>query len=208
MHTPSLNRGLSLKARLYFIILLLGALPVAGAVISLLALQKGWNNHSDLDRATRGAVQLERINSLVYAIVMESRGIYMSADWIAAAPFAKRMLTGLDEIQGVSVSWQKAALSSQRESALDLTRRLTQFIEFRRELVRLAREETTAAARLYGDNDSNRSVRTALNDSLSMLARVYEAEIASARDRVRSDDQRLRVARLSLAGVAVLGSGY
>ena len=45
---------------------------------------------------------------------------------------------------------------------------------------RLGKDESTAAARAFGDNDANRTVRSALNDSLNALARAYEEEIGQA----------------------------
>ena len=68
----------------------------------------------------------------------------------------------------------------------ELSRRIDQFVRFRTELVRLGKDESTAAARAFGDNDANRTVRSALNDSLNALARAYEEEIGQARRADRS----------------------
>ncbi len=138
--------------------------------------------------ALRGTIHLERINGLVYAVVMELRGIYMSADWKAAEPFARKLTSGLAELQATARDWKTNAIAAQRSNVEELSKRIDEFVRFRTELVRLGREESTAAARAFGDNDANRNVRTALNDSLSALARAYEQEIGRARSQIHAKD--------------------
>ncbi len=72
--------GYSLKTRLYTIIGFLGLLPVLGVIFAFVTMSNATRDNAALDRAARGTIHLERINGLVYAVVMESRGIYMSAD--------------------------------------------------------------------------------------------------------------------------------
>src|SRR5689334_6837715 len=91
--------GHSLRARLYSIIGFLGLLPLIGAALVFNAFQTAQRDHAELDRAARGTIHLEHINALVYAIVMESRGIYMSPDWKTAEPFATKLNSDLSELQ-------------------------------------------------------------------------------------------------------------
>jgi len=160
-----------------------------------------------LDRAARGTIHLERVNGLVYAVVMESRGIYMSAEWRAAEPFAKNLIRQLGELQDVAKAWKADAIASQQSSIEELSERIDQFVRFRTELVRLGREENTAAARAFGDNDANRTVRSALNDSLRGVAHAYEQEIGRARSQVQADEHDLLVILLALAGLGALALG-
>ncbi len=65
----------------------------------------------------------------------------------------------------------RAEIRPQDEKLFDnAAKSVEQFIAFRTELVRLAREDTLPAARAFGDNDANRSVRTALSKNLTNLA--------------------------------------
>ena len=193
----------SLKTRLYSIIAFLGLLPVLGVALALVAVELSRYDDAALDRAARGTINLERVNGLVYAVVMESRGIYMSADWTAAEPFAKNLTRQLGELQDVARAWKSDAITSQQSNIEDLAERIDQFVRFRTELVRLGKEESTAAARAFGDNDANRSVRTALNNSLHTVAHAYEQEIARARGKVEADE---RYFLAILLAVAVLGA--
>ena len=47
------------------------------------------------------------------------------------------------------------------------------FQEFRRELVRRGTEISPASGREWGDNDANRTVRTALTNDLDKLGQLY-----------------------------------
>ncbi len=52
-------------------------------------------------------------------------------------------------------------------------KRIEQFVDFRKELVRRGVEINAAAGREWGDNDANRTVRSALNKDLEALSKVY-----------------------------------
>ena len=194
-----------LKTRLYSIIAFLGLLPMLGAALALVAMGIGGRDDAALDRSARGTIHLERVNGLVYAVVMESRGIYMSADWRAAEPFGRNLVRQLGELRDVARAWKADAIGSQQSNIDELAARIDQFVRFRTELVRLGKEESTAAARVFGDNDANRSVRTALNESLHAVAHAYEMEIGRARSQVEADQRTLLAILLTLAVLGALG---
>lgn len=194
----------SLKFRLYTVFVFLGLLPVAGVVLAFTAFQSGRVDDAALDRVSRGTIHLERINGLVYAVVMESRGIYMSSDWQSAEPFARKLTQYLTNLQETAKAWKSNAIAAQRSNVEELSKRIDQFVRFRTELVRLGKEESTAAARAFGDNDANRNVRSALNDSLNMLARAYEEEMARVRALIESNDRQALVILGILAVLATL----
>ena len=79
---------LSIAARLYVIFALLAAVTVALAVVAVLHAARHVAMTKEFESAFVGAENVERVNSLIYAVVMESRGIYMSPDIETAKPFA------------------------------------------------------------------------------------------------------------------------
>jgi diguanylate cyclase (GGDEF)-like protein len=196
--------GYSLKARLYSVIVFLGLLPVLGVLLALAAFESARTDHVALDRASRGTIHLKHINGLVYAIVMESRGIYMSPDWRAAEPFAQKLTVQLAELQQTAAAWKAEPIVGQRANVEELSKRIDHFARFRAELVRLCKEESTAAARAFGDNDANRTVRSALNESLTALARAYEEESDRARLQIDTNDRHVLMALFALAALAAL----
>src|ERR1700704_4708891 len=196
--------GHSLKSRLYLIITFLGLLPILGVILAFSTFENARRDHLVLDHAARGTIHLEHINALVYSVVMESRGIYMSPDWKTAEPFAAKLLSGLAELQQTARIWKGNAIAAQRSNVEELSKKIDQFVRFRTELVRLGKEESMAAARAFGDNDANRTVRSALNESLNALARAYEEEIDRARAQIETNDRYVLTALFALAALAAL----
>jgi PAS domain S-box-containing protein len=126
-----------------------------------------------LTTSTTAAVNIGRVNGLIYAIVMESRGIYMSADRAGAKPFGDELLKRNRELAGVVAGWETTVGLDEAEQFSAFKKRIMQFIDFRAELVRRGNQISTAAAREWGDNDANRSLRSELNTDLEAFARTY-----------------------------------
>jgi len=200
---------LSLKARLLLVIGLLGLVPIVGVTLNSYNLALGKRASVRMDTAWHGAQYLEHINGLVYATVMESRGIYMSPDWGAAEPFAKKLLADLAEIEKTAGQWKDQVIESERERVDELARDIGEFVGFRKELVRRAQFESTASARAFGDNDANRKVRSALNDKLVALDKIYAEHTASAGREVKSIEQfnEIILATLATLAIGALGAG-
>src|SRR6516164_9454566 len=75
---------LSLAAKLYAIFALFGVVTAAITALSDYNARQNLELTGAIETANRAALNVERVNSLVYAVVMESRGIYMSSDTTAA----------------------------------------------------------------------------------------------------------------------------
>src|SRR5262249_31772819 len=79
-----------------------------------------------------------------------------------------------ERIAKVVSDWRAKVRADDARQFEEFSRRIQQFIDFRKELVRLGTEVSPAKGREWGDNDANRSVRTALNKDLEGLAAVYD----------------------------------
>jgi methyl-accepting chemotaxis protein len=71
---------LSLAAKLYSIFGLFAVLTAAITILSDYNTRRNAELTEAIETASRSALNVERVNSLVYAVVMESRGIYMSTE--------------------------------------------------------------------------------------------------------------------------------
>jgi methyl-accepting chemotaxis protein len=201
---------LSLKTRLLLVIGLLGIVPGLGVGLNSYNLALSKQASERMDMAWRGAQYLQRINGLVYAAVMESRGIYMSPDWRTAEPFAEKLLQDLTEIEATANLWKEHAIDSEREPIADLARAIAEFVGFRKELVRRAQFESATVARSFGDNDANRKVRSALNDKLVELGKAYADYTAHAEQEVKRIEWLNQIVLIGLAALATaaLGAGF
>jgi len=164
---------LSLAAKLYSIFGLFALLTAAITALSDYNTRRNTELTEAVSTASRAALNVERINSLVYAVVMESRGVYMSTDPAVVKKYGEGLLVFNQRILDVIKNWESLVQADDAEQFAVFRKRVEQFVEFRKELVRRANEISPAAGREWGDNDANRSVRTALNKDLEALSKVY-----------------------------------
>ena len=173
LSAASTTSGLSLAAKLYSIFALFAALTAAIALLSDYNSRRGKELTEAIETANAAALNVERVNGLVYAVVMESRGVYMSDKPETVKKFGDGLLKFNEQILGVVRKWQEIVRSDDAEQFATFRKRIEQFVDFRKELVRRGIEIGPAAGREWGDNDANRSVRMALNKDLEALAGVY-----------------------------------
>jgi methyl-accepting chemotaxis protein len=164
---------LSIAAKLYVIFALLATVTVALAVVAILNANRHVALTREFNSAFVGAENVDRVNSLIYAVVMESRGIYMSPDIETAKKFAVGLARFNDQIGAVMADWQKSVGPGDADVFGEFAARVTKFQEFRRELIRRGTEISPASGREWGDNAANRTVRTALTNDLDVLGRLY-----------------------------------
>jgi len=170
---PAPTSRLSLAAKLYSIFALFAVLVAAITVLSDYNSRQNAALTDAVATASRAAINVERVNSLVYAVVMESRGVYMSTDPAVVKKYGDGLLKFNERIIEVVKSWQALVQADDSEQFATFKKRIEQFVDFRKELVRRGVEINAAAGREWGDNDANRQVRSALNKDLEALSRVY-----------------------------------
>jgi methyl-accepting chemotaxis protein len=168
-----------ISTKLLGVVGILSLVGIALAGIGVKALGD-FNDQADkVELAARRSLLGEQMNALVYAVVMDSRGIYMSTDPASTARFGDGMLKFFDQMRARADDMRKVERDLGIPPASELYAALDDFIRFRTELVRLGREEGPAKARMFGDNDTNRANRQKLNDEVDRFSR-QAIEAASA----------------------------
>jgi len=202
---------LSIAAKLYTIFALLAVATMALAGIAVTNARYNASMTEEYETSLVGTQNVERVNGLIYAVVMESRGIYMSSDIPTAKRYGELLLKFNDRIVKVVEEWRRKVRSDDAETFTEFEKRIADFIRFRKELVRLGVEESPAKGREFGDNEANRSVRTALNKDLEKLAALYDArtkriyaELQELLNRTVWTLTALAIVAIALAGVGVL----
>lgn len=166
-------RKISIKETVYVLVATFLTLILLLVCLAVYSARGQHAYHEKLDISARAALNIERVNALIYAAVMESRGIYMSTDRAKAKSFGDSLLKRNREIEQVVAEWEQIVSDDDAAQFAVFKKRIDQFVGFRDELVRRARAIDPAAGREWGDNDANRTVRTALNEDLEALAKVY-----------------------------------
>jgi methyl-accepting chemotaxis protein len=169
----SIASRLTIVTKLYSIFALFALLTAAITVLSDYNTRRTTEVTEAVETASRAALNVERVNSFVYAVVMESRGVYMSSDVAIVKKYGEGLLKFNDQLLGVVKNWESIVQADDAEQFIIFKKRIEQFVDFRKELVRLGVEVSPAAGREWGDNDANRAVRSALNKDLEALSKVY-----------------------------------
>ena len=194
---------LSIATRLYVIFALLATMTVALATVAILNANYHVALTKEFESSFVAAENVERINGLIYATVMESRGIYMSPDIQTAKKFAEGLTRFNDQIGAVVEGWQRSVLPEDAPVFAEFAARVKKFQEFRRELVRRGTEISPESGREWGDNDANRTVRTALTNDLDKLGRLYANRSRNIYDQIESAI-RTSAQEMMVFGVVVL----
>jgi methyl-accepting chemotaxis protein len=196
--------NVTIAAKLYAIFALLVGTTVGLAVVAIIDARHQAALNAEYASAFAGAKNVELVNGLLYAVVMESRGIFMSADIKSAKPFSDSLLRFNDRIGQVVNDWHEAVRADDAALFGEFSLRISQFQEFRREVVRRGTEISPAVARDLADQDAPRAVRIALNNDLEALAGVYAKRLEGVNAEM-ARDTRTAESRLSvLIGLAVL----
>ena len=174
-------RRLPVLGSVYAIIAALGLVVLVVGVIGVGAVYTTNKHVRELEEVANRAFFAEHANSLIYAVVMDSRGIYMSADTADRATYGAGVMKFLAELDANMTAWQQYVAPDDRNDFARAQARAQEFIRFRTELVRLGNEVGQGAAREWGDNDANRTNREALNREIDLLAKANYAELAKLR---------------------------
>jgi methyl-accepting chemotaxis protein len=193
---------LSLAAKLYAIFGLFAVLIAAITALSDYNSRRSTELMDAVETASRAALNVQHVNSLVYAIVMESRGVYMSTDKSGASKFGEGLLKFNEQLLAVIASWEQLVQADDSAQFAVFRKRIEQFVDFRKELVRRGVEIGPAAGREWGDNDANREVRAALNKDLDALSKVY-AERSKRLAQLNGTNHALAVVLTCLGGLAL-----
>ncbi len=172
-----------------------------GLALSLLAMGHADSLNSKAMRQSEIALVTERLNASVYAVVMDSRGIYMSKSTKDAEPFAKGIDSHLQNLKRDAARLNDLLPAGEAQRGRQVAQTIAEFAQFRTELARLGREVSPEAADKQGNNDVNRANRRALNDLLVAFSK-RNAEVGAELD--RQSTQVTQLTQMVLPAVLML----
>jgi methyl-accepting chemotaxis protein len=169
-----LHVRLSIAAKLYAICALLATLTVALAAIV------AWNGHrhaaliSEFESAFRAGQQVGRINGLIYAVLMETRGIYLAADDAAGKDHAAGLAGFTSQFEEVMQEWERHVRSDDAERFQDLSGRVRIFRDYRGKLASQVSQDGLKAARQWAQFDDHVTAHDVLSRDLHVLSAIYD----------------------------------
>jgi len=187
-------------------VLLVTCILIATAgIIGLVALETLFRSEDlvqKMEDAANRSIYGERVNGMIYAVVMDSRGVYMSKDTDAAGKFAPGITKNLTILQSNMAAWGKLVEPADSDIFNKAQADADQFLKVRTELARLGTQEAPQKAREFGDNDANRANRTAFGNEIAQLAKNNQDRISA----IHADLETFYNWRISLM-LIVVGAG-
>ena len=197
-------RDIPILGNVYAVVAALGLVALIVGGIGVDAVYTTTARVRQLEQVANRAFYAERANALIYAVVMESRGIYMSSDAADRAKFGEGVKAFLGQLEANMADWKTHIRPERREQFRRAEDRAEEFVRFRTELVRLGNEEGQAAAREWGDNDANRTNRQALNGEIDALATQNYAQLERLRIEINERSTRQLMITLVTMGGGIL----
>jgi methyl-accepting chemotaxis protein len=194
---------LSIAARLYAIFALMAATTVALSFVAVSNARHHAALTDEFDSANAGSWNVERINGLIYATVMESRGIYMSADRDEATKYADSLLKATDQISGVIGDWQRSVRNSDALAFSNFAVRINGYQDALYALAPIAKQSGALAAREWANKNQPAEIRAALSKDLATLSGHYTDTASRIYTQIDEGIDHTALLLTILAGIAV-----
>lgn len=159
-----------ISSQIFASVALLGLAAAITIVMGIRTLSGYAAMTDEMQAASARMLMAERMNGLVNAVVMDTRGMIMSRDAGDAERFAGPLLVNLAEIRAVMQQWRPLVPAHDGVAFQAVADQVDAFVAFREEVVRQGRAQGPAAVSALSNNDANRANRQALNASLKQLA--------------------------------------
>lgn len=195
-----------ISSQIFASVALLALAAVLTVLIGIETLGRYAAMTDELQSASQRVLMAERLSGTVNAVAMEARGIYMSRDSAETEEFARKLMDDLADVRETLEIWRSLVAADDAVAFSAMAEKVEDFIRFRRETVRLARELGGRAAAEQGDNETNRHNRQALTESLKQLATINEvaSQVIDKRlDALQKDGVRQQL----LGGLATIAAG-
>ena len=166
-----------IRGRINLLVGLMSLVAFAIGGLSLFAISEYRDRIDAYEVAADRVYMGEHVNRVITAVVMEARGIYAADTIVAAEPFAKGILTNLEELNKVIGEWQPLVPAGQRADFDAVAAQSRSFAQFRSETVKLAREQGPEAAAVQGNNEANRANRKSFQAGIDKIVAADQAEL-------------------------------
>ncbi|HVT54172.1 MAG TPA: methyl-accepting chemotaxis protein [Dongiaceae bacterium] len=192
------NLKIGSKVMLVAAVLIICAAAIGGVALQTL-LRSEALLHEMENRANRSILG-ERVNGQIYAVVMDSRGVYMSKGADDGKKFADGITKSLGDMRATMNEWAGLVPDGDK-SFTDAQANVASFLDFRAKLADMGTQGDIAGANAYGNNDENRANRTALGKSVAALAKRNQEQISAIAQELH-DFYRVRI--VVMIGVIVV----
>ena len=199
---------MKVSGKVYSLVGILGAAAVViGAMGIFVTVQYGAKSAA-LQEISQRAYLGERLNRMVTAVVMESRGIYAAASSEKAQPFAEGIMKNLDKMDAAIAKWKPLVPEAQKATFDAMVAKSAEFRTFRAETARLGVEVGPQDASAQGNNEANRANRKAFQADIDAVVEADLAELETMTNSLASfqSTMMMLISSVTLLAVAI-GAG-
>ena len=164
----------SIATKLYAILSLLATATVVLALVAVVNAGRHAALTGEYEAAAKGVRNVERINGLIYAARLESRGIFMSVDEVASRKFTANLVEHSSSIGRVLADWRQIVGPEDAASFDALDGQVKKYQEFVREVVRHADDYGLKLNSNLADMETDEILRAGLNKAIDVFDRVYQ----------------------------------
>ena len=194
----------TIGARFAILAAILGFVALGGALVAFESNRRQAATAEMLRQQAGARPMIERMRGAIYAVVMESRGLYIAAD----RPQAERFANGLRaHLRDTEAEWQalRRVLPAELLALADgVEPAVRDFVRMRTDLARIGVEEGRDAANRLGNNDQNRNAREAFNRGLDQLNEALTAVLDRETAATVAAGRRTAMLLLGTSAVAVV----
>ena len=163
----------SIATKLYAIFALLATMTVGIAAVAVVNADRHATLTERFGAAFKGGQNIEQINGLIYALVMETRAIYLAEDAGIAQDHAKAIVKFNERLSDALKGWQQSLQSEDGDRFREISGRVRIVQDSSRELVRRLNQAGLASARQMGGFDDHGAVHGVLSNDLQALSKMY-----------------------------------
>jgi methyl-accepting chemotaxis protein len=135
-----------------------------------------------------------RIDGLLYAVTMDTRGMWMAANPKAVETFAAGQNAFIDKLNSELSQWRPKLGAEQQATFDQLAPLLEELGKHRREVARVAVSEGVAIARPMSDNETHRRSRQALNAAMQAATQLFANQDSRHGEAVEAAQRRQAMA--------------
>ncbi|OAP41217.1 chemotaxis protein [Sinorhizobium glycinis] len=192
-----------IRGKIYLIVGIMSLLAIAITGMSLLIVSKYSDELEQLQNASERSFKGERLNRLVTAVVMESRGVYAAPTIEKATPFAEGIIKNLDKIDALLKDWRPLVPADRLPEFDAVAKRAEEFKLFRTETARLGREVSPQAANEQGNNEANRANRKAFQAEIDVVVDADRESLQAITEEIAAFESTIVLIVLSIAGLGM-----
>jgi len=164
---------LSIATKLYAIFALLATVTVGLSAVAVVNAHRHAALAAEFGAAFRGGQNIERINGLIYALVMETRAIYLATDAAEAEDHGRAIVKFNEQLSAALKGWQDSLHPDDVARFREISGRVRIVQDSSREVVRRLTQVGLASARQMANFDDYGSVHGVLSNDLQALSKLY-----------------------------------